>query len=882
MSIRSALRSILGRRGLERDVADETESHILHRVDELVADGITPEEARTQAEREFGDVDAIRRACVSERLRTSRGSRFSRALDRWRQDLGYGARRVRRSPGFAAVVVLTLALGMGATTTIVAVVNAVVVKPLPFTRPERLVYVQETTPEENWFSVSEPNYLEWRTGAATLSGVGAITPRTGTIQSGGEVRPVTVAWASASLIPTLGVSPLLGRAFTEDEDGPGSPAAVTVLTYHAWKTLFHGDPDVVGRDVVLNGSAHTVVGVLPAHLSFLDEADVLVPLGADPTSDRGNHDLDVWARLAPGAGIGAARAELASISRGIDSRHPEVAGWGTRIRSAEDVLVGPDLRTAGWVLLAAAGLLLLIACVNVSNLLLAQGTVRRTEVGIRVALGAGRGRVLRQLMAENTLLAAAGGVGGLALTRAALPLVRQLGGGRIPRLDQASLDPTVLLASLGAVAVAVLLFGLAPGLDLGRRHAGGGGPMDALRSARGSGTSSARRLRSAMVVGQISLSTALLVGTGLLVHSFMRLAAVDSGFDPHNTVTARLSMPDAVYSAQERRTLVREVVDAVGRVPGVVAAGATAVSPFQGMNLANFIAREDRLPADARDFLPIAWRVVTPGFFRAAGVKLLEGRTFRAGDVWQGAATPVVVSHALAKKLWTDGDALGGTLVWGDPHGSRLRIVGIVDDVQDVNAGEEPPPVVYRSHEQIPWAAMTLVARVRRPSPAVDDAIRTTLRRAAPGLAVPELRSLEDDVRTAVAPHRFNALLLGTFAAAGLLLSLVGVYGVTAFGVSQRAREIAIRLALGGDPATIRRGVLAGSLRLAVTGTLLGGALAWGAGRWVRSLLYNTTPTDAFTWMVVPGVLLVASLVAAYVPARRATRVDPRRALVEE
>jgi len=880
MGIREAIRRVLGRRGLERDVAEETEAHILHRVDDLVADGHAPEDARAQAEREFGDLEGIREACVSVRLRASGRHPVPRTLDGWRQDLSYAARQVRRSPGFAAVVVLTLALGIGATTTITAVVKAVVMAPLPFTRPDRLVYVQETTPKGSWFSVSEPSYLDWRARASTLSEVGALTFRSGTVEAGAEPRAVTVAWTSASLTKVLGVRPILGRTLREDEDQPRAPKPVTVLTYGGWQDLFGGDPTVLGRKVVLDGSARTVVGVLPDHLSFLDGADMLVPLGANPAADRDEHYLDVWARLAPGTGIAAARAQLSALAKEIDRLHPEVAGWGARILSARDVLVGHDLQRAGWVLLAAAALLLLIACVNVSNLLLARGTVRRAEVGVRMALGAGRGRILRQLFVESAVLAFLGGVGGLALTRVALPVVRHLGAGRIPRLGEAAIDPTVLLASLAAVILAALLFGLAPGLDLGwGRRRGAAGPMAALRSSRGLDAPSGRRLRSAMVAGQIALSMALLLGTGLLLRSFLRLTAVDPGFDPHSVVTAQLSMPDAVYDPGQRRTLVREILDAVGRVPGVVAVGATAVAPFQGMNLANFTAREDRMPADARDFLPIKWRVVTPGYFRAAGIELLEGRPFRSGDGGKESGTPVIVSRTLAHELWPNGDALGGTLVWGDPQGSRMTIVGIAADVQDVNPGETPPPIIYRTHQQIPWAVMTLVARLRRPSASVNDAIHATIRRVAPGLAVPALRPLTDDMRTAVAPRRFNALLLGTFAAAGLLLALVGVYGVTAFGVSQRMREIAIRLALGGRPSEILRMVLSGSLRLAAAGTVLGGTLAWGAGRWVKSLLYHTAPTDTLTWLLVPGLLLAASMVAAYLGARRATRVDPRGTL---
>jgi predicted permease len=451
-------------------------------------------------------------------------------------------------------------------------------------------------------------------------------------------------------------------------------------------------------------------------------------------------------------------------------------------------------------------------------------------------------------------------------------------------------DPTVLAACVAAVVVAALLFGLVPGLELGGKNVGSSGPVDALRASRRVDASSDRGLRGAMVVSQIALSMALLLGTGLLVRSFLRLSSADPGFEPDHTVTADLSMPDAVYSADQRRTLVAELLDAVGRVPGVEAVGVTAVKPFSGMNLANFTAREDRMPADARDFLPIAWRVVSPGFFRAMGVKVLEGRTFRDDDGASDGDQTVVVSRTLAQKLWPDGDPVGGTLVWGDPHGSRRRIIGVVDDVQDVRVGAAPPPLLYVPHRAMPWATVTLVARVQASSAAGSAAIRSAIRGAAPGLAVPELGSLRDDLRTAVAPGRFNALLLGTFAAAGLLLALVGVYGVTAFGVSRRVREIGIRLALGGDPGGILRMVLGDSLRLAVLGTLVGAGIAWGGERWLSrgpdgilsSLLYHTEPTDVLTWVLVPSLLLVASLLAAYLPARRATRVDPREALTEE
>ncbi len=879
MSVWDTLRRVLGRRGLEREVAEEVESHLLHRVDDLVAEGHDPDEARRRAEAEFGDVARIRRQCASELERTVRLQGPGRVLDAVGHDLAWAWRQLRRGPGFALVAVATLALGIGATTTIVAVVDAVVLEPLPFHEPDRLVAVEETTPAGASFVASEPDFLDWRAGATGFSDMAAITTRSGILSGqAGEPRAVQVGWASASLLDVLGVQPLLGRGIRPDEDRPGGRAPVVVLSHEAWRERFGGDRNVVGSTVLLDGQAHTVVGVLPAGLSFLDRMDLLVPLGADPASDREEHYLDVYARLAPGRTLESAAQELGTVMAGVAERHPEIAGWGTRVRPVRDVLVGSDLTRAGWVLLAAAALLLLIACVNVTNLLLARATVRRGEVGVRVALGAGRGRIVRQLLTESAVLAAVGGALGMLITFLALPAVQSLGAGRIPRLDQAAISPAVLIACLASVSVAALAFGLAPAFDLR-----GSGPMGALRGAGRGGQAAGQGLRSAMVMGQIALSVMLLVGTGLLVRSFMRLAAVDPGFDARHALAVTVSMPDAVYDWTERPVMVDRMLGAVAAVPGVTAVGATAVDPFGGMNLANFAAREDRMPADARDFLPVAWRTVTPGFFRAMGVELREGRPFRADDGWKDTGTPVIVSASLAGELWPEGDALGSTLVWGDPSGSRLTIVGVVNDVQDVTAGADPPPIIYRAYRQIPWAVVTFIVRTRAGAAGqVPGAVHEALRRVAPTLAVPELHPLEANLDSAVAPRRFNAILLGTFAGAGLLLALVGVYGVTSFFVSRRVREIGIRLALGGEPSGIRRMVLVQSLRLAVAGTLLGGLGAWIAGRWIASLLYRTTPGDALTWVAVPLILLAATMVAAWVPSLRATRVNPRDALAAE
>jgi predicted permease len=858
------------------------EAHIAHRVDDLVTEGMDPVEAERRARAEFGDLERLHRETVQAGGRADRRSGLTGFLDALRQDLGFAARQLRRNPGFAAVAVATIAVGIAATATVVGVVRAVVLEPLPFHEPGRLVQVQAVSPAQDPFSVSEPAYLDWREQTRSFTDVAAAAFRTGILQSGDEPVSVGTLWASASMLTVLGVEPALGRNFLAEEDAAGAPAAVTILSDRLWREAFGADPGVVGTDVVLNGEAHRVVGVLPPDLPYVDQAGVLVPLGADRATDRDEHYLDVLARLAPGATVADAGREMRQLADRLGQAWPADREWSAMVTPLREVLIGPELTRAGWVLLAAAGVLLLIACVNVSNLLLARATVRRAEIGVRVALGAGRSRIVRQLFTESAALAALGALAGLGLTRLALPAVRTMGAGRIPRLDQATLGPDVVLACAAAAAAATLLFGLAPALRV-RRDATAG----SLRSG-GRGGSHGRGGRGLLVAGQVGLSVVLLVGTGLLVRSFVRLASVDPGFEAEGTLAVRLTMPQETYDPEQRRALMESLLEEVRAVPGIRAAGAIVVDPFGGLNLMNSIARSDRMPAEAPDFPATAWRIVTPGFTEAMGVELLAGRSFESTDGWDG-GTPVVVNRALIRRLWSGpdgpiqpGDAVGATLVWGDPDGSRLRVVGVVEDVRDLRLDDEPMPVVYRPYNQIPWTFMTLVARTDGRGDRLVGGFRAAIRRAGPGLAVPEVRSLGDNLGDAVATPRFHALLLGVFAASGLALAAVGVYGVTAFDVSRRFREIGIRLAVGGSPVGVRRLILADSLRLALLGAVGGALVAWIGGRWLESILYRTTVGDPVTWAVVVGVLGVVSLVAAWIPSRRATRVVPRDVLTGE
>lgn len=873
---RDGLRALLGRRRVEREVDEEFAAHIEHRIDDLVEAGLDPAEARVRAEAEFGDRRRLRRATVAAGASTALPARGAG----WTRDVAWAGRQLRRSPGFTAVAGATLMLGIGAAVAIVSVVRAVVLDPLPFDDPDGLVALEMRTPAGDPFSTSEPAFLEWRDRLAAVTDVGAFSGRTETLRSPGEPRAVVRGYANAGLLEMLGVAPAVGRPFTADEDLPGAPAPVALLGHGLWVERFAAGPDAVGRTVDIDGRVFEVIGVLPSGVDLLfgGAVDVLTPLAADPGFDRGEHYLDVVARLAPGATVADAGRDLEAVTAWQSATYEADRGWSGAVEPLETALLGESTIRAGWVLLAAAGLLLLMACVNVSNLLLARATVRRSELGLRAVLGAGRGVLLRQLAVESGVLALMGSGLGLALASGILPLVRRLGAGRIPRLEQSVVDPTAALAACLAAAVAVGVFGLVPGFGV-RRDA----PAAELRRGGRGGVGSGGGARRALVAAQVAASVVLLVGTGLLFRSFVRLSRVDPGFETTGRLAVTLAMPDAAYSWQERGPLVQEILRTGRGVAGVEALGATSVDPFSGYALANFVARSDRMPERAADFTPIHWRVVTPGFFDAMGLDILAGRAFHDGDDGADGVT-VIVDEGLAERLYgSPAEALGQVLVWGDPQGSRLRIVGVAERLRDVVLDEESELMVYRPHQTIPWASMTLVARVRAGSSGAAAAgLREAVRSAAPGIAVPEVRSLETRLERALAEPRFNLLLLSGFAGVGLALAVVGLYGLTAFEVRRRFREIGIRMSLGAPAETLVAGFVVRRLGLAGVGLVVGLLIAWPAARWLEALLFETSTTDPYTWLGVVATVVGTTVVAAWIPARRASRVDPREVLSAE
>ena len=586
---------------ISSELREEMDAHILHRIDDLTAEGIDPAEARARAEAEFGDPARFEREVVRAHLRTHRARRMAGWLEDLVMDFRHALRQLKRGPAFALVAILTLALGIGSTVTIGSVVHAVVLKPLPFFEPDRLVEIMAVTPAGDDFSVAEPAFLDWRERLERYEGVGALATRGATLRAPGEPTSITRGYASAGLFKLVGAELLVGREFAESEDRPWAGAPVAIVSEAFWTARFDRADALEGLSVQLDDLTFAVVGVYPRELDVLfGGAPVLTPLAASPEMDRGEHYLMVVARMGPTMTTAEAQADLDRVTDWQSASFEEDRGWSARVVPLETILIGESTRRAGWVLLAAAALLLTMACLNVSSLLLARASVRSGEMGVRAALGAARSRMGRQVLTESAVLAALGGGLGLLAAGLVVPLVRAMGNGRIPRLGEAQIDVGVGLVAVVVTAAATLMFGSAPMVALLRRR-----PL-VTSSSRGA-SQGRNRLRSAFVVGQLATSLVLLVGTGLLFRSFVALSRIDPGFEAEGTLAATLAMPDGTWTWEERGPLMRDMLESVEGVPGVLRAGATGVDPFGGSALANFVAREDRMPARAEEFTPMQY-----------------------------------------------------------------------------------------------------------------------------------------------------------------------------------------------------------------------------------------------------------------------------------
>ena len=800
------------------------------------------------------------------------------------RDLRHGVRLFRKAPGFTAVALVTLGLGIGATTAIFSVVDAVLWKPLPFRDPQSVLVIFERNPSlhKSRMSVAPVNYREWQ-NCRSLEGVAALVDVHMTmagLKNGADPQEMRVELITAEMLPLLGVQPILGRTFRAEEDRPGH-ANFVLLSYDLWHSKFGGDRDVVGRSIQLRNQPYTVLGVMPRRFSLLDpEVDLWSPLALDFNDPRvpSARVLTVVGRLKPGATIERVRSELDSIGARGEQVNPKIdAGWRPSVFPFSNELVG-KVEEPLLVLLTAVGLLLLMTCANVANLLLARAATRSKEIAVRAAMGAGRLRIAGQLLAEGVTLSMAGGILGTLLAGVGVRLLARLGAREIPRLTEASLSLRLLLFALAVSIATGILFALVPALQAARVDLNSG-----LREGGRSGTMgrSGRIMRQVLVGAQVALAVVVMIGSGLLIRSFQRLRAVNPGFMPDGVLTARLPLNARLDTPERKIAFLREVATRVKTMPGVSAVGFVNTLPLTGFGGGSSFAVDGR-PAPPQDQRPVGLvRRVDEGYFRAIGIPLLAGREFSEADTAEAPGV-IIVNQTLARRFWPNGNPLGGRLILDFDGAKPYEIVGVVGDVKPDRMEAEEWPTIYRNFRQRTTVEMVLVARTSGPPLALAPAVERTVHELDPGQPVANVRTMDMVLDRALAEARFQTVVLGSFALVAFILSAVGIYGLISYDVTERIRELGIRMALGAESPHILRLVLGQGARLAAGGIVAGLAASYGLTRLMAGMLYGVRPSDASTFASIAVLLGLVALLASYLPSRRAMALDAVTALRHE
>jgi len=810
-----------------------------------------------------------------------------------KQDLAYGFRMLLSNPRFTLVAVLSLAIGIGANTAIFSVTNALLLKPLPYKDADRLVILWQRSPglnvAQDWFSPGQ--YLDLKAENRVFEELAATIDASYNLTGAGRAERVEGARVSSSLFKLFDVQPVLGRVFNSDEDGEGKPT-IAILSHAFWQRHFGGSKDVVGKSLSLNGNPVEIVGVMPDGFSLnkevmptvnkISNAELLLslPMGESKRTVRTNEDYNIFGRLRSDVTLAQAQADVDRIVSTMKQQYPEnyspSSGFLISVVPLLQQVVG-EVRRPLFILLGAVGFVLLIACANVANLQLSRGAARQKEIAVRAAVGAGRGRIIRQLLTENVLLSLIGGLLGLVLAVAGTMILRSVGPNALPRLNEITVDGRVLTFTFVVSVVTGVLFGMAPALrssrvDLTKVLKEGG------RGSRGVGH---HRLRSSLVVVEVALSVVLLIGAGLLVRSYRNIQNASPGFDPQNVLSFRLSLPGAKYKGPAVLNFYKQLTDKIKALPGVEAAGTSYSLPMSSVALAwGPITIEGYVPKNPPDFVMSNERFVSPGYFSAMRVPLLKGRYFDERDV-KGAAETVIVNENLAQRFWPNQDPIGRRLERGDKEPWRT-VVGVVKDSKEFSVDNEPPISIYHPHEQIPIPTMFLVVRSSSDPYQLVPSINKEIQSLDPEIPAFEIKSMTERVSESLARRRFSTFLLGVFAVVALLLAVIGIYGVIAYSVTQRTQEIGIRMALGAEPSTILRMILRQSLVLVVAGIAIGLMAAFGLTRFMSSLLFGVGQTDLLTFALPPVLLLIVALLASLLPARRAGTVDPVTALRSE
>lgn len=859
------LQSLFRRSRVERELSDELRYHLEESVAEAVAKGKTPEEARYAALQELGGVERIKEEC--------RDMRRVKLIETLAQDLRYGLRMLAKNPGFTAVAAITIALGIASTTIAFSVVNAVVFQPLRYGHPERMALVWAAEPRGDFTNPPEPVYLAWRDRATAFESLAALADTSFDLRGNPPVR-LGAAQATANFFRVVDVQPELGRAFTEEEARNG--ARVLVLSHSVWKNEFASDGKILGQTVVLNGAPWTVIGVMPASFSFVRNDDLWVPLELTADLPVTHSSLLVVGRLRPGISLDQANAQLQNLQKQIAAELPQVAASGltsARVMPLKQFLLGANVTHMMSVLLGAVAFVLLIACSNVANLLLARGTARQKEIAMRLSLGASRRRVVRQLLTETGQLAVIGAAVGLLVAAAAVRYIARLPVLQAPGASPVSVDAAVLAFSMGITCLTTLVCGLGPAWRVSQVQL-----TESLKAAIGADRH--RRLRASLVVVEMALSVVLLAGAGLLVRSFVNLLRVNPGFDPSDLLTMDVSL-SRYQTPAAIRGFYHQALERVRALPGVQDADLCTTLPLIGWNY-GIPFRSEHQPKDALQRQNANLQVVTEDYFRTTGLPMVGGRSFTAQDT--AASLPVaIINRHLARRLFKDQNPVGQRLIVSSPldRGGEVvrQVVGVAADMKDNSLNDPASDDIYLPYEQSPAPWEYMVVRSRMKPAALIPSIRAAIAAVDRDQPIEDIATMQERLNQSLSGPRFAVALLGAFALLALALAAVGIYGVMSYIAGRRLSEFGLRMALGARPVELVRLLLWSGLRLALAGCAIGVAGALVFARVMSSAVFGISPRDPLTFTLALAIILAAAVLAIALPARRAARVDPIVAL---